>query len=411
MKKIFFGWYIVAAAILLAAYNSTMFIYGFTAFVTPMAATFGWSYAQLSLGSSIRGLEAGTLDPLIGIAADRWPAKRLMLIGICLSALGVILISQSASLAMFYIGFVVAGLGGAISTTMVPQIVVARWFRKNIGRASGVLAMGVPIGGLFVPLLVKVIDAYGWQTTLIYLTAGLLILGIPLSFLFRNRPEDYGLLPDGKAQGDIKDSSTYDISIGVKEAVKTRAFWYIGIASMFQMTAMNAVVLHLMPYLTSLGIERATAAIGSMALSMATLSARIPFGVLGDIFKKKYMMALSLGLTSAGLAIFNFIDDSSFAFVVLVIIVYGIGTSGAAPLRAPIIGEYFGIRKFGTIFGLVAVFTSFGQLAGAPIAGWMFDTRGAYAPIWLVFSGLTTVGMILMLILPQASRKLSPGMN
>ncbi len=78
--KLFYGWYIVAAGLLLMGYTGWAFMHGFTAFVNPIIATFGWSYAQVSLGSSIRGLEAGTLDPFVGVAADRWPAKRLMII-------------------------------------------------------------------------------------------------------------------------------------------------------------------------------------------------------------------------------------------------------------------------------------------------------------------------------------------
>ena len=411
MKRVFFGWYILAAALVLATYNGAMFVYGFTTFVTPIAATFGWSYAQVSLGSSIRGMETGTLDPFIGMAADRWPARWLILIGICMFALGAILISRATSLAMFYIGFLVVGLGSATSVSMVPQTVIARWFKKNIGKASGILAMGVAIGGLFAPLLVKAIDAYGWQNTLIYLAVGALILGIPLSFLFRTRPEDYGLLPDGKALDDVEVSNTYDVSLGVKEALKTPAFWCIGIAVMLQMTAMNAMAIHMMPYLTSLGMERSSAAVAVTIFAMASLPSRIIYGILADIFRKKYVMALSLGLITAGLVIFGLIDGSSFALVVLFAIIYGMGAAGASPLRAPVIREYFGTKKFGTIFGLTASFTMLGSVAGAPIAGWVYDTRGVYDPIWFIYAGATTVGMILLLMMPLPSRKLSPAMS
>ena len=65
----FFGWYMVAAALLLNTYHGGTIGYGFTAFVTPIAATLGWSYAPISLGMSFRGLEEGTLDPLVGLAS------------------------------------------------------------------------------------------------------------------------------------------------------------------------------------------------------------------------------------------------------------------------------------------------------------------------------------------------------
>ncbi len=408
MKRVFFGWFIVAAALLLMVCNSAIFIFGFTAFITPIAVTFGWSYAQVSLGSSLRGLETGTLDPLVGMAADRWPPKTLMLVGVCILALGVICISQATSLAMFYTGFAVVGLGSAISITMVPQTVIARWFKRNIGKASGILATGNPIGGLFVPLVVKAIDARGWQTTMVYMAVGLLMLGIPPSFLFRTRPQDYGLLPDGKAQDDVEVSSTYDASMGVKEALKTRAFWCIGIAWMFQMAAMTAAAVHMMPYLTSLGIERSSAAIAVTIVSIVSLPSRILYGIAADFFKKKYVMASSLGLITVGMVIFGLLDGSSFALVVLFAIVHGIGTSGSAPLKAPAVREYFGTKKFGTIFGLTAIFTVVGSAVAAPITGWVYDTRGVYDPIWFIYAGMTAVGMMLLLTMPLASRKLSP---
>ena len=64
--------------------------------------------------------------------------------------------------------------------------------------------------------------------------------------------------------------------------------------------------------------------------------------------------------------------------------------------------EYFGVRNFGAIFGTLSVFTVIGGITGAPIAGWVYDASGAYFPIWFVFAGLTVIGLILLLMLPQA---------
>lgn len=410
MKRVFFGWYMVAAAVLIATYSSAWSVYGFTAFIAPISATFGWTYAQISFAVSIRGLETGTMDPLIGMAADRWPARRLILIGMIIYGLGVVCISRASSLAMFYAGFVIAGLGSSLGAHMVPTTTIARWFKRNLGKASGVLATGVALGGLFTPLLVKIIDAYGWQSTLLFTAVGIWILGIPLSFVFRSRPEDYGLLPDGKPQGDAtgaSNSGAYDFSTGVKKALKTRAFWYLGVASLFQQIGMHAVVVHIMPYLTSLGMERASAATVVMIVSMVTLAGRIPFGFLVDIFTKKYIAAVSCGLISISLLVFWLIDGSSFALVLLFAITFGVAGAGFVVTRLPIIREYFGTKNFGTIYGLWAAFTMLGSVIGPPVAGWVFDTFGVYDPVWLVMSGLTMIGTILLIIMPLASRKLN----
>jgi MFS family permease len=401
LKKFFFGWIIVAAGLFFATYNSLLFVYGFTAFMTPIAATFGWSYAQVSLASSMRGLQTGTMDPIAGFAADRWPARRLMIAGIIIYALGVFIVSRSVNLGMFYAGFLVVGLGGAISVTMVPSTVIARWFRKNIGKASGLLAVGVALGGMFTPLLVKSIDAYTWQNTLVYLAIGLLVLGIPVSFLFRNSPEEYGMLPDGQPQDEKAVALEAAAGVTVKEALKMRAFWSIGIGTMLQMMAINGVTLHMMPYLTSLGIEREKAAVAVTAFSIVTIISRLLYGVFADIFSKKRVLAFSMLVTAIGLLIFQSLDGSSFAMVFVFAFIYGIGTAGAMPLRTPIIREYFGVEKFGTIFGLLAIFLTMGTAAGAPFAGWVYDTRGEYFPVWLIFAGLSAAGMILILTMKK----------
>ncbi len=407
----FYGWYIVAAGVLLTTHYSGLLVYGFTAFVNPIAATFGWSYAQISLAVSLRGVETGVLNPLLGAAVDRWPSKRLVLLGIIVFGLGLLCLSRVTNLAMFYIGFLIVGLGSSLATSMVPTTAVVRWFRRDVGKASGILAMGGGIGGVLIPLLVRMIDAYGWQNALIFLAAGTWALGIPLSFIFRSRPEDHGLLPDGKPQDDLQSPSglrAYDFGTGVKEALKMRAFWCISIATMFQMAAMSAVTVHMMPYLTSLGMERSSAGMVAMLVPLASLAARIPFGLLADIFPKKYVVALSIGLVSVGLFLFWLIDGSSFGLMLLFAITFGFGIGGFLPLRPPILREYFGTKNFGAILGLTSISTTIGGIISPPLAGYVFDVLGVYDPIWLILSGTTMMGAIVVLATPPASRKLKP---
>lgn len=399
--SIFFGWYIVAATVVLTSYNSAMFVYGLTAFITPIATTAGWTYAQVSLATSIRGLQIGALDPLAGMVVDRWPARRLMLIGTVIFVAGTILISRSANLAVFYVGFLIAGLGSAFCHNMVPMTVIARWFKRNIGKAIGILYMGYAVGGLFVPLIVKAIDTYGWQDVMMYLAFGALVIGLPLSLLFRSRPEEYGLLPDGRAPEQVDTLSEAISGYRLAEAVRMPAFWIIGLAGMFQITAVHAVTIHAVPYLTSLGMERATAAIGVTIFSLVGLVMRVAYGVLADTFSKKYVYALSNAVTTVSLVLFGLLDGSSFALMALFGVIYGFGVSGAMTLRVPIVREYFGIGHFGAIYGTLCIFTVIGGVVGAPVAGWVYDIHLMYFPIWYVYAGLTLMGMILLFFLPE----------
>ncbi|MFC2069951.1 MFS transporter, partial [Chloroflexota bacterium] len=166
--------------------------------------------------------------------------------------------------------------------------------------------------------------------------------------------------------------------------------------------------LHMMPYLTSIGLERPNAALAVSIFAIVSIPTRILYGISADIFQKKYVMALSLGLTVVAQVILGLLDGSSFALVVVFTVVHGFAAGGAMPTRAPMIREYFGVNNFGTIYGLLGVFLMIGVVIGAPIAGWVYDTRGVYDPIWFVYAGLNIIAMILILVLPKASGKTSP---
>ena len=408
----FYGWYIVIAGTVLNACFGGLIFYGFTALVNPIADTFGWSYAQISLAMTLRGLETGFLNPFLGVVADRWPPKRLVLIGVVIVGLGLLCLSQVSNLAMFYVSFMIVALGSSLGISMVPTTTIARWFKRDIGKAISIFLGGAGIGGFFIPLLVKMIDAYGWQTSVLILGIGVWIVCSPIAFIFRSRPEDYGLLPDGRTQDDLKDtdgSEAYDFSTGVKEALKMPAFWYIGIAWMLHIAAVHAVVVHVMPYLTSVGMERSRAGMVAMMLPVVSIAGRLPFGWLADIFNKKYVIVSSIVLTAVGLILFSIIDGTSFGLIVLFIIVFGLSLSGFFSLRPPILREYFGTKNFGTIYGFTHIFVTVGGIVSPPVAGWVFDTRGVYDPIWLILSAVCVIAVILVLATPPPSRNSKSG--
>ena len=78
MKPIYYGWWIVLASFAVAFYVAGTIFYGFTAFIEPLASEFGWSYTQISLAASLRGLEMGLLAPFVGILVDRYSAPRVL---------------------------------------------------------------------------------------------------------------------------------------------------------------------------------------------------------------------------------------------------------------------------------------------------------------------------------------------
>jgi len=404
MRKpvIFYGWFIVAAGALLIAY-SAIISYGFTAFINPIAASFGWSYAQISLAMSLRGLETGVLNPFVGVAVDRFPARVLVFAGVTIFAGGLFFLSQTSSLLMFYAGFLIVGLGASLFAFMIPPTVVARWFRKDIGKASGILALGAGVGGLGIPLLVKIMDNFGWQNALLFLAIGSLVMGLPLSFVFRNRPEEYGMKPDGKPLEDMDEvggPAETEVSISVGDALKMRAFWHIALSTALQSVVWAAVITYMMPYLTSLGIERTTAGFITMIVPLTSLVGRMVFGMLTDIYVNKHVWVSSLFVMNLAIITLWQIDGSSYLMLIGFAVLFGLGISGFLPVRTPLFLEYFGLKNFGTILGLSSLFMTVGMVISPPTVGFVYERLGTYDPIWLALIGVIAAATIAMGTMP-----------
>ena len=195
--KIFYGWWVVGACFLIALYTGGVVYYGFTAFIEPIANEFGWSYAQISLAASLRGLEIGLLAPLMGFLVDRWGPRRLIFGGSIFICMGFLILSRVSSLTMFYGAFALIAIGMSTCTQTVIMTAVINWFRRKVGVAIGIVASGVGLGGLLVPVLTKLIDVFQWRTTMFAVGLSMLVIVLPLSFFIRHKPEHYGYQLDG----------------------------------------------------------------------------------------------------------------------------------------------------------------------------------------------------------------------
>ena len=401
IKKIFYGWWIVLACSLIGFYVGGAIFYGFTAFFEPIREEFGWSYTQISLAASLRGLEMGIFAPVVGFLVDRFGSRKLIFWGTITVGFGLILLSRTQSLAMFYGSFLLIAFGAGGCAMVVTMAAVANWFHKNVGVALGVMASGVGASGLMVPLIVQLIGVSGWRTTLIILGLGMWILGIPLSFVIRNRPEQYGYLPDGISPSDRmphlenQDTGVKAVEIGFKEALKKRAFLYLIIVDAIRMMIVAAVVIHVMPYLSSLGLPRVTAGLVAGAIPLSSIIGRFFFGWLGDVFDKGYVMAWTFCIISLGMLAFCYVQVIWIAFVFLLLFSPGYG--GSMVLRGAILREYFGRNSFGKMIGITMGSASIGGIIGPTLAGWAFDTFLSYHLIWLVFCGLSGLAISLAL--------------
>lgn len=403
MKRIFYGWWVVFACFLFAFYVSGTVMFGFTAFFEPIVGEFGWSYTQISFAASLRGLELGVFAPAMGFLVDRFGARRILFWGALSIGFGFIFISMTRTLGMFYGSFILIGIGTSACTGTVLAPAVANWFRKDVGKALGIMSCGIGAGGILLPLITSLIARYQWRTTFVILGFGMILIGIPLSYVIRHRPEEYGYLPDGATlEGQKAETDVQDTDIDWRSALRTRVFWHLSISESIRIMTTTALVTHVIPYLSSLGISRSRATLVATSIPLLSIAARIVFGWLGDTFNKYKVMAMLYCLGGLGILCFAHVTTTWLLYPFLILFPL---SWGAPPLRGSILRENFGRSALGSILGILAGVGTIARILGPALAGWTYDTFGRYYVVWFFFTGAFALGVLLMLtISPRQMR-------
>ncbi len=396
----FYGWYIVAATFIIGFYVVGVVFYGFTTIFKPIVEEFGWSYAQVSVAASIRGVESGLMAPLVGSLIDRWGPRRIVFVGGCLTALGLFMLGRIDSLATFYLSFAVISVAMSTCTVTVLMTAVSNWFRRRVGLAMSIVSCGFGAGGLVVFMMARMVDAFGWRMTVQGLAFGVLVIVLPLALLLKHKPQQYGYLPDGDTQ-QIDKTAAGKVAIELKEggitikgAVKTRTFWLLAVMFICQHTMVGTVVTHVMPYLTNVGLSTNIASIGAAGIPLASIAGRMGFGSLGDRVNRKKLMGVTFAMILLGLLSFQMAGSFAIPGVIGFLVLFGTGYGGFNAIRPAYIREIFGTKQYGTIFGSLIGIAMFGTVAGPFIAGRLFDIQGSYSNVWLIFAAVALVALV-----------------
>jgi MFS family permease len=405
--RIFYGWFIVAALWIIWTVVGGIASIGFTSFIEPLTHKFGWNYTQITFGASLRSLMMVIFAPIGGLLSDRWGARKLIFTGITFFGIGLFLLYLIDSLTHFYLCSILIGIGYSISTGAVPQAVIGRWFRKKMSLATGILMVSGGAAGLMVPLVTIAIDIYGWQTAMAILGIGFWILLTPLSLIIRQSPEQYGYLPNGETKEETVSGQSYDhvpdtvVDTGARQFIKNRVFWHITVALSLHMLLSTAVIVHSMPYLSTIGIDRTTSSFVSGALSIVGVFGRLGFGWFGDKLNKKWMAASGTTMIGLSLIIFGCITTPSIWMLLPAVILFGTGYGGTVTLHPVLLRENFGTMNIGAVIGLSVGITAIGMIAGPPLTSWLFESFGSYRITWFILIGVVIISIISQLTNPS----------
>lgn len=419
LSSIFYGWWIVIASFFLLVVAGGTALYGFTAFFNPISEEMGFSSALTSLGFSLRSMEGGVIQPAIGFFIERVGIRNCILAGLAIEALGLFLLSRLTGIPTFYIGFILLSIGYTLSAGIPEYTAVANWFRKRRGLALGLTTAGFGFSGIMTPIFIFMIHSTGWRTTLLILCPAILIICVPLTFVLRTRPESYGMRPDGakpvaeppKESGTVNGqknaaSQTEEQGFTIRQCMAKRTFWLLMLYSFFTQFSGSAIQVLEMPHLVNAGISEDLAALTMMGITIGSVTGRLGFSWLGDIYSKKKLLIIAAILQAAG--VFIFAKISSPWMIIPFLLIYSPGYGAPIPLIPAIQADYFGTRAFASVRGMVSIGTAISGIIGPLFAGWLFDRSQTYSTAFVIYAVLAAVAVPVMMMATVTRSNPSP---
>jgi len=410
MKRLFYGWYMVAASSAMQFVQGTLLLQSFGAYFAVLRDDRGWSKTELAGAAAIHQVEAAILGPLLGWFIDRFGPQGVIRAGVVLFGLGFILLSFIDTLLQFYGAFILTAFGASLCGFFPLNVALIHWFEKKRARALSSMQLGMAAGGLCLPLVALSLGSYGWRATAF--ASGVIIIAVclPLSYVFRRRPEDYGLRMDGAAAPSAGAGATGGTAAAAtgrtdpdasrdftaREALRTPAFWLLSLGHGFALFVVMGINTHAITHMKEgLGysIEQA-----SLAIMLQTVAQLCGVGLgawIGDRYDKRRMSAYCMLGHMAGLLLLTYATGP--AMIVAYAILHGVAWGLRGPFMQALRADYFGRSSIGMILGLSFMIVMIGQVGGPMIAGILADLTGNYRLGFTVLAVLAGLGSMFFL--------------
>jgi len=343
-----------------------------------------------------------------GWLTDRYGPKPVFIsIGV-FSFIGLALTSQVSELWHLFLSYSLLVAIGTGPTYAVSSSIATRWFPRRRGIALGIVSSGVGLGSILVaPVAAYLIADYGWRMSYLIIGIVALIVMIPLSLLLKRSPGETTIISSENERNIIGSNASNTLGENIKEPsvgeiIKTRNFLLLMSIWFFYSFCLFMVMTHVVPYATDLGITSLQAAAIISISGFSNIPARIIMGLVSDRFGRKL-----IGLICASLMLVAMVwltQSSSLWMLYVFAIVFGAAYGGLSPCSTAVVGDMFGVRHIGFVFGLLEVGWVCGAAAGPALAGYLFDITGSYysAFIFGIFASLVIILLFPFLRLPAS---------
>jgi MFS family permease len=398
----FYGWSIVATAIVTFGLSVGFPYYNLPFFYDYFQKSFAWDLRQITLGFPVAALLTIWVGPWL---IPRFSPRKLIIAGTGFTALAFFgFAHMQGSLLFYFVLYFVYTIGYLFSGPIPHQILVSYWFQKKRGRAMGMVYVGVGLFGGIGSFLVRgLTDHYGFRTALNVL-GGLMFLAWPLAFfLLKDRPEQIGQFPDGAA---TQPADTKISALSFNTLFGSIPFWLLLLGSVCSIGSIGSINLHMKFVFRDAGFTNQKAlntawTTASALILWSSIAGRLSIGYFADLFSKKRVMAATYFIVAATILLLLSVTPARAYSLYLFAVVFGF-SMGADYMLIPLMAaEQFGVNSLPRAMAIILPANTIGQTWLPYMVSALREKFGSYsAPMAVVF-GIAMVGAVAILLLPK----------
>ena len=383
-SPVYYGWVVLLAATFGMFMTTPGQTLGVSVFLDRIVADLGLSRSAVSLMYTAGTLVGSLSLPFIGRFIDRQGPRTAVVAISALFALACVWMGFVGGPLGLLIGFVlIRGLGqGALG--LVSLHVINLWFVRRRGLAVGLSGLGMAVATALFPFAIEaLIGNFGWRTAYIILGGLVAVTILPLgAWLYRGRPELYGLQPDSAVQKThTKQLEERAYTLG--QARRTLSFWLFSVSDFFVAALGTGLIFHHYDIMAVGGVDRLAAAAVFVPFGFITAGTNLLTGVPMDRVPPRFLLSLMLLLLCASLAFAPYATTPG-GLVLAYGVVLGLSQGMKGAIQGSVYAHLFGREHIGAIKGFAITLsvagTAFGPLLFALGTGWL----GGYTPILLL---------------------------
>lgn len=376
--------------------------YAFPVLASDIAVETGWSLMSLTAAFSAGQVVAAFTGIMVGRTIDRFGPRVLMTSASVLAVPAVAVIATATTYPAFLVGWLLAG--AAMAGVLYPPAFTAltAWGGALRVRALTTVTLVAGLAStVFAPLAAVLNEHLGWRDTYLLFAGVLAVTTIPVHW--------FGLHAPWVPAHTLADRTPAQQARAARGVWTSRPFVMLALSMSAVAFCVYAVIINLVPLLTSRGLSTQTAAVALGVVGIGQVAGRIgyaAFAARAGVAARTTAVFAAVAVTTALLAL---LPGPAAAFMVVAALA-GAARGVFTLVQATAVADRWGRSSFGRLHGIltapVLLASSVAPFAGTALA----EATGSQTRAFLLLAGLASAAVLLVrTTIPPPRGSAAPG--